>query len=747
MPKRFFAFIAIFAAMQILFAPSVRQLTAAEQSAKISEIAFQPIGKKDVVYERFVEKGVIHRREWRKSGPLLLNAIMIDRNQAHLKLETEKGKKSLFQGEKVAAMSERESRSGHLIVAAVNADFWGNSHIPIGIFVDDGTIYKGPHPERSAFVINKSGEPFIIRSDMKTSLKIAELEFPLSGINLKEDKDAVIYTERFGKELKFDAPRIIFKMRQIDDEFIPNQSCHVVVDEIVNDASKISLQSGYLYLAVKSTLSKKFEQHLKLGAKGAVLARMASFDEPIAAAVGGGPRILRDGKVSVELKEEGISESFSTTKHPRTAIGFSKDKSIVYLATVDGRQPAISIGHSLVELAQYMKELGAWDAMNLDGGGSTTMWVRGEIVNKPSDATGPRTVTNALLLASSAAAGGIAQIRLEPRNLRIPPLSQIPLTVLGYDAHFNPVQIEQSEIKWEITDGLGEINNSILHLRDSATMGSVAAMIKGATISDAISIEVSPVEKIEVYPDLVLMKSGQTRTLEITAFDKNDNELNLFSSMIRAEGTDGVQWLSAANSITGTNAGKHSLVISIGSQSRNVPVYVDYFQTKNIESFDAITDFKISTQSCDESETKVLLESSVKKEGAAAARINYKMKSGGTSAVYLDINRPIPAQPFNIGVWVYGDGKEQWLRGVILDKDGEEFIADFTEGTRGIFWKDEWRYLEVPLTELSAKWSNPAARLDYPLTLKQLYLVQTREDKKSSGSIILDAFSAEYPRD
>jgi len=125
MPKRFFAFIAILAAMLLLFAPSVRQLTAAEQSAKTSEMAFQPIGKKDVVYERFVEKGVIHRREWRKSGPLLLNAIMIDRNQAHLKLETEKGKKSLFQGEKVAAMSERESRSGHLIVAAVNADFLG----------------------------------------------------------------------------------------------------------------------------------------------------------------------------------------------------------------------------------------------------------------------------------------------------------------------------------------------------------------------------------------------------------------------------------------------------------------------------------------------------------------------------------------------------------------------------------------------------------------------------------------------
>lgn len=747
MPKRIISAMTILLAMLMIFASCARQISAPTQAALTSEMAFQPIGKKDVVYQRPVEIGVIHRREWRKSGPLLLNALIIDRNQPHLQLESEKGKKTLFQGEKVAAMAERESRAGHSIVAAVNADFWGDSHIPIGIFVDEGTIYKGPHPRRSAFIIDKQGEPFIIRSEMKVSLKIKDAQLPISGINLKEDTDAIIFTERFGKEIKFDSARMVFKMKQIDDEFIPNQPCKVQVAEIVDNISQMPTQPGFFMLAVKPAHSKDFGKYLKIGEYCEILARLESFDNPVAAAVGGGPRILRDGEISVEVKEESIGEPFSTTKHPRTAIGFSKDKNIIYMATVDGRQPAISIGHSLTELAQYMKELGAWDAMNLDGGGSTTMWVRGEVVNKPSDATGPRTVTNALLLASSAPVSEVATIRIEPRNLRVPPLSNIPLTVLGYDEHFNPLPVDNSKIKWEIKGGLGEMDNGSIRLGDSSTMGTVTAMIKNRTISDMISIEVSPIEKIEISPEMVLMKSGQSRTLEITALDKNGDEINLFPSMINTQGTDGIQWSSAANSITGTTPGKHNLIISIGSQSREIPVYVDHFRTEIIEPFDSISDFKSSTQSCDDNETKVLLESSAKKEGAAAVRINYKMKSGGTSAVYLDVNRPIPAQPFNIGVWVYGDGKEQWLRGVIADKDGEEFIADFTGGTRGIFWRNEWQYLEVPLSALTPKWSNPAAKMDYPLSLKQLYLVQTREEKKSGGSIVLDAFSAEYPKD
>ncbi len=109
--------------------------------------------------------------------------------------------------------------------------------------------------------------------------------------------------------------------------------------------------------------------------------------------VGGWPRIIEDGKNIAPYVDslEGTFYKFSKVKHPRTGIGFSKDSTIIYLVTVDGRQESMS-GMSLNEFADFMLSLGAYQALNLDGGGSTTMVVNGKIVNSPSDSGGERKV-------------------------------------------------------------------------------------------------------------------------------------------------------------------------------------------------------------------------------------------------------------------------------------------------------------------------------------------------------------------
>ena len=111
----------------------------------------------------------------------------------------------------------------------------------------------------------------------------------------------------------------------------------------------------------------------------------------------GTPRLIRNGIISIEGEEEGVSPAFTETRHPRTAIGFNA--SHIFLVVVDGRQPGYSVGMSLSELAYLMKELGAVEALNLDGGGSTTMWVQGKIRNRPSDGF-IRPVANGLIVVS-----------------------------------------------------------------------------------------------------------------------------------------------------------------------------------------------------------------------------------------------------------------------------------------------------------------------------------------------------------
>jgi hypothetical protein len=112
--------------------------------------------------------------------------------------------------------------------------------------------------------------------------------------------------------------------------------------------------------------------------------------------VSGHPGIVKNGEVDAPASE------LCTARHPRTAAGVSEDGRTLYLAVVDGRT-SISVGMTCGELGNLMKGLGAWSAINLDGGGSTTMWVKGEgVVNSPSDGV-QRVVANHLGVFASGA--------------------------------------------------------------------------------------------------------------------------------------------------------------------------------------------------------------------------------------------------------------------------------------------------------------------------------------------------------
>ncbi|MBA2355857.1 MAG: phosphodiester glycosidase family protein [Acidobacteria bacterium] len=113
--------------------------------------------------------------------------------------------------------------------------------------------------------------------------------------------------------------------------------------------------------------------------------------------VGGAGLLVRRGVVVTDWTREKLSPSFDLRRHPRTVI--ARDAShAIWLVTVDGRQPSRAAGMSFAELHALLARLGAIDALNLDGGGSTTMVANGQVVNLPSDLTGARRVSDALLV-------------------------------------------------------------------------------------------------------------------------------------------------------------------------------------------------------------------------------------------------------------------------------------------------------------------------------------------------------------
>ncbi len=131
---------------------------------------------------------------------------------------------------------------------------------------------------------------------------------------------------------------------------------------------------------------------------------------PIKEALGvinGGPRLLRDGKIDITAFKEGFHWQenpefyyrFGVRRNPRTLAGVTASGKIL-LVTVDGRQPGWSVGASFEESARIMRSLGAVDAVNLDGGGSTAIAIDGQLINRPSDATGERPVADAIIIHS-----------------------------------------------------------------------------------------------------------------------------------------------------------------------------------------------------------------------------------------------------------------------------------------------------------------------------------------------------------
>jgi exopolysaccharide biosynthesis protein len=109
-------------------------------------------------------------------------------------------------------------------------------------------------------------------------------------------------------------------------------------------------------------------------------------------AVGGGPVLLQNGEIRITNNEElKFAGKAIEDKHPRTAMGYTRDHKLIFLV-IEGRHPGIAEGATLMQEAQLLREINCWEALNLDGGGSSCLLVNGKETIKPSDKEGQRAV-------------------------------------------------------------------------------------------------------------------------------------------------------------------------------------------------------------------------------------------------------------------------------------------------------------------------------------------------------------------
>ncbi len=325
--------------------------------------------------------------------PVKMNLLRLDLTK--VRLNVVHAMDSAIGTETVSSMANR-----HGALAAINGGFF---RLDKSIFAGDAAgvlainneFYSESYGGRTALMIENNPartQVSIERINLTDFIEINDKSFDVGRNRERKDNDIVLFSNNFGYTTLTDNNGIEF--------FIQNNKIVQIIDQ--KGSNKIP-QGGYIL----SASGKMREQLMNLLQVGTRIVHFVKQTSPMDLNSGtlfrtaeditnGVPRLIKNGKIEITWEQEKSSKSFVETRHPRTAVAKLKDGKFL-MVTVDGRSEA-SGGIGLEDLAKILLELGATDAMNLDGGGSTTMFLGGKIVNKPSDKEGERKVGDAILV-------------------------------------------------------------------------------------------------------------------------------------------------------------------------------------------------------------------------------------------------------------------------------------------------------------------------------------------------------------
>lgn len=331
------------------------------------------------------------------TGPVIINALRVDLNSARFEFVH-----ALDEGVGLETVSSLAAR--YRAVAAVNSGYFKTTGTfrgdSLGTLMLNRTILSEPHFDRAAVgLIESAGKQELVFGHLKFSgqLSTGKATRQIDGLNRQvEANELIIFTPQFHRTTLTDpnGVEVVVRRNHIASVTDLKGSSVIPADGFVISA----LGTAREWVLRNLRRNGRVALHLSLSA---VESNKTLQWVNAGSIVGGGPQLITNGQVAITGVQEKILPAFVSDLHPRTAIA-KLDSGKILLLTVDGRQPGISVGMSLTSLASLLLEFGATEAINLDGGGSTTMVVNNKVVNKPSDQTGERPVSDAILLFSKA---------------------------------------------------------------------------------------------------------------------------------------------------------------------------------------------------------------------------------------------------------------------------------------------------------------------------------------------------------
>lgn len=328
-------------------------------------------------------------------GPISVQILRLDPARVELR-------SALSQGEVMGTETVLETAARAQAVAAINAGFFLPNGDPTGVLQIDGQLVSDSARPRGAVAVSRDANKTTLTFDIVTvraTLKLETAEGPVSvpiaGVDtVRQRGKLMLFTPLYhlhtdtaarGIEWVLDGSPLTVRERRVDagSTPIPRSGFVLSYGGLEPPGPLGELDAGAVVRIEREYVSRH-------GTPADLWARATHV-------IGGAGLLIREGRAVEGWQDEDIRAGFDTERHPRTMIGVDRSGTI-WLVTVDGRNPSFSLGMTFRELQRLASRLELRDALNLDGGGSTTMVVRGQVVNHPSDTAGPRKVSDSILV-------------------------------------------------------------------------------------------------------------------------------------------------------------------------------------------------------------------------------------------------------------------------------------------------------------------------------------------------------------
>lgn len=657
------------------------------------------------------------------NGWLSINILEVDLADEDTKVGLLNSENGLNTFQTVSQMASKNN-----VIAAINGDFFNGNYKngnTIGLSISDGKLLTSTYYENEtkdtfgSFILDEDNNAWFDYFTNKITLvsKRDDTELPIGEYNkISSNYEYPVLYTRDWKETSLGSTesRVLTELVVEDGK----------VKEIRYNEPATTIPEDGFVIATIGNSAKIIEDNFKVGTKVELRVDMDLDIERVKMAVSGGAMLVEKGKIPEKFASN-ISGS-----HPRSAIGLSRDTETLYLITVDGRQ-TLSIGMTQTELADFLIEKGIYNALNLDGGGSTTMIARRlgynniSTINSPSGGV-QRMVTNAIGIYNNSKTGKLDKIILKTSEENVFANCKRKLEVLGYDKYYNPVEVDIDDLSFSYDGVPVKVEDGIIIAGDEAGTATITA--KKGSARGSISIDVLSVpNELTITPKDTTVTLGKSVEYKIIAKNKNGYYASIEADELDWEVVKGAGSFED-NKFTPKSEGEHIISVSAGKATAYARVVVGKKITETIlNDFEAENFFFTSYP--DVVGGKVGLTDKEVYDGETSAKITYDFTTtDATRAAYLRFNDgiSIAEDVEKINFYVCGeDASSDYIKLKLIDAKG---VTQLVTAQKSV--PDKWTKVTVDLSTIAL-----------PATLTDIYVVQDKSEIKNKNVVYVDNLS------